>query len=130
MNVIQRAIATAILLIGQYCQAQDNNFLQFRILSRGNGLPIMAASLRIEDSIAYRFYQDFSDSNGIIRFNLSWLKSDSAFLSVRVATDTLTVFKIYKKRKYDYEINLYVDTEAIRKRNSIVGGKRYKRKKQ
>lgn len=84
----------------------------------------MAASLRVNDSIGQRFFQNFSDSNGIVNFSLLWLKSDSAFLSLRVATDTLTTFTVYKSKTYGYEIVYYVDTEAIKKRNEAMRGRK------
>lgn len=118
----------AFLLSALFSLAQDDNFLQFKILSRIGNEPIMSASLRVEDSIAHRLYQNFSDSNGLVRFNLSWLISDSAYVSLGVAMDTILVFKIYKQLKYGYEMKLYIDTEAIKWKNELMrNGKRKKR---
>jgi hypothetical protein len=116
-----------IFLSCNYCFGQSSNTLSFKTLARGSNQPIMAASLVVYDSINMRSYRNFSDSTGIIQFDLSWLKGDSAFVSLRVATDTLTTFTIYKHKTYSLQMVYYVDTEAIKKKNEIF--RKHKRRK-
>jgi hypothetical protein len=109
------------------CFGQRSNALSFKVLARSNHQPVMSASLIVNDSIHNRSFQNFSDSTGVIHFHLSWLKGDSAFISLRVATDTLTTFTIYRDKIYDFQMVYYVDTEGIKKKNESLKG--YKRRK-
>lgn len=126
MNLKDILIAS-LLLVNFSSISQESNYLTFKIMSLGKHKPIMAATLSVQDSILNLSYQNFTDRNGFVCFDVSILKSDSSFLSVRVAMDTLITMKIYKNKVYNYEIKLFVDTEAIKKKNEEMQIKRRKK---
>jgi hypothetical protein len=115
------------LLISNFCNAQDSNILNLKVLTRRTHEPIIASVLFAYETKNERLQHNPSDSNGIIQFNLAWLREDSAFLSLVVATDTVATFYVYKNKFYGYEMTYYVDTEAIKRR--IESRKVHKRRK-
>jgi hypothetical protein len=117
------------LLISNFCWAQDTNILNLKVLVRKTHKPIAASVLFVYESENERFQHNLSDSNGIIQFNLAWLREDSAFLSLVVAMDTVSNFYVYKNKFYGYEITYYIDTEAIKRRNEALQGRRKRKKK-
>ena len=113
-----KCLALLLLLISNYCYSQKENILSFRLLTRRNHEAIVefTGRLKVSEFTGDLYHLAFTDSQGVIKFNVEELKRDSGKLYLIVAIDTLMTFTVYKAIKYGYEITIYVDNEAINNR--------------
>lgn len=106
------SIAILAFLINDFCLGQENQFLRFTVLDGKNHRLMSLADLRVNCSDGSLIIQ-FPDSNGLIAFNPSRIKSDSAFLFIRILSDTILATKLYKNQIHPVGMTLYVDMDSI-----------------
>lgn len=119
-----------ILFLTKLSFCQDKNFLFFHLVDKIDKKPIGFASVHLSDSSTKTLTTNTSDSLGVVYINLNWIKGDSANLFLRVAADTITTFRVYKNRVYNYTMYFEVDLNCISwryKQAEIQSRKRKKR---
>jgi hypothetical protein len=130
MRIKALAFLMSAFLVHDLCLGQQNRLLQFTVLSKRNHTPILLTEIRVNCSDGVTVFQ-LPDSNGIITFDPSHIKSDSASLFIRVLTDTILATRVYKDQIHPVDIVLYVDMDAVweRHKNAIDLPKKKSKKK-
>jgi hypothetical protein len=124
--MLKTIISLLLLSISQIhcCIAQEDNYLKFRVINIRNKEPLSAVYWTVVDSV--KKIKTMSPVGNLVAFNLSLLKSDSAYLTLRFAADTIATFKVYRNRIYRYEMVFYVNPECSLKKYSFIRSKKRK----